>query len=227
VRAGESVSAAARTLGVTATTGAAWATARGIQVRLRPKTIKPELRQALIAGLHQGAEKSELAARFAVSIQAVTRILQTEPGLRAAWRVAQEDLRRRAARATWESALEKFKGLPMTALRHEARGAYAWLYRNERAWLDQHRPKTSDRAGSNYSRVDWDRRDAQISAEVRRIAIELLSKDGVRRVELWQIYQLLPELKAKLGALDRLPLTLKAIQETTGRRCKHRKPQLF
>jgi hypothetical protein len=220
VRDGQSVSSASRRAGITVTTGLAWATRHGITVRLRPKSIGAEIRRALISGLRKGVDKRHLAERCEVSIQTVTRVLQTEIGLRAVWRAAQQEQRRSEARSGWAAALKKFKGLPLTLVRREASAAYAWLYRNDRGWLDEHRGGIVGPTASNYSRVDWDSRDSALSADVRRIAAEVATRSDVARVELWQIYQRLPELKAKLGALERLPLTLKAIQETTGRRRK-------
>jgi len=227
VRAGHSVTSAARLVGVTAATGVAWATRHGITVRLRPKSITAVTRQTIISGLKQGEDKRLLAERCAVPIQAVTRVLQTEVGLRNLWRQAQEDRRRAESRAAWLSVLKKLKGLPLTLLRREAAAAYAWLYRHDGAWLAQHQAELAKPAASNYSRVDWDSRDDALSAEVRRIAADVATRTSAARVELWQIYQRLPELKAKLGALDRLPLTRRAIQETTGRRLKDSERRLL
>ena len=38
-----------------------------------------------------------------------------------------------------------------------------------------------------------------------------MTENNVRRIFFWQLYQAIPELKAKRSALHRLPLTRKAI----------------
>lgn len=227
VREGCSISGAARSAGISVSTGLAWASRNGVAVRLKPKSLKPAIRNAVIDALRRGIGKDAVACQCGVSVQAITRVLQTESGLRTAWRDAQTAARRREARSTWTSVVSKFRGLSLTAIRHEAPAAYAWLRRHDRDWLDQNHPILTLTKRTDAPRVDWDSRDSALSAEVRRIAAQLAAESAISRVELWQIYQLLPELKAKLGVLERLPLTLKAIQETTGRRRLKHGMQLF
>lgn len=217
---GESVSAVARTLGITTNTAMAWATQQGLTVRHRPKSLVPAVRSAVIDLLRLGADRASVAQRCGVSAQAVTRVLQTEHGLREVWNASKNELRRQEARRAWCEAMQKFEGLPLTLVRHQASSAYAWLYRNDRSWLGMHRPTAIADVGVKRPGVDWDARDVALSADVRRVAAELAAAHGSSRLDLWQLYQRLPELKAKLGALRRLPLTLKAIQETTRRRRK-------
>ena len=59
--------------------------------------------------------------------------------------------------------------------------------------------------------VDWSVRDVQLSAEVRRVALRLLIDNKVNHLFFWQLYQHIPELKAKRSVLHRLPLTQAAI----------------
>ena len=217
---GESVSAVARTLGIATNTAMTWAAQQGLAVRHRPKSLLPAVRAAVIHCLRHGGDRAGVAQQCGVSTQAVTRVLQTEHGLRDIWNASKNELRRREARQAWCDAIRRCEGLPLTLVRREASGAYAWLYRNDRAWLAMHRPTAIADLAVKQPGVDWDARDVAMSADVRRVAAELAAAHGSSRVELWQLYQRLPELKAKLGALRRLPLTLKAIQEVTRRRRK-------
>lgn len=226
-RGGKSISAAARSVGISTNTGIAWATRHGIEVKHRSKDLTKAERDTVIATLRGGDDKPTVARQCDVSIQSVTRILQSEIDLRDAWHEAQHRRRLEAARLAWKDALDKFDGLPAALIRCEAAAAYAWLYRNDWEWLVDHRPAPLVRGDSNRTRVDWDARDLSLSTEVRRVAAELAAVDGQGSVQLWQLYQVLPELKAKLGALDRLPLTLDAIRQTTRRRRATAKPQLF
>lgn len=72
-------------------------------------------------------------------------------------------------------------------------------------------------ARSPQARVDWDQRDQQLSEQVRRVALELHETEPDRRIKLFQIYQRLPELKAKLFKMDRLPLTRSALYAVLGK----------
>lgn len=217
---GESVSAVARTLGIATNTAMTWAAQQGLDVRHRPKSLVPAVRTAVIDSLRRGADRASVAQQCGVSVQAVTRVLQTEHGLREVWNASKSELRRHEARKAWCDTMREFEGLPLTLVRHQASSAYAWLYRNDRSWLAMHRPAAIADLSVKRPGVDWDARDDAMSADVRRVAAELATAHGSSRVELWQLYQRLPELKARLGALRQLPLTLKAIQETTRRRRK-------
>lgn len=218
VREGRSISAAARLAGVTTNTGMAWAANQGIEVHYRAKKLRPEVRASLARALEAGAERAEAASLHGLSIQAVTRVLQTVPNLRESWLRARFVLARDLARNEWSNACSRLQGLSGSSIRREAPGAYAWLYRNDREWLARNRPDKRGGGDAGIARVSWDVRDVELSAKVRHVAATLSANDGANRLELWRIYQGLPELRAKLGALERLPLTRKAIQDVTGRR---------
>lgn len=47
--------------------------------------------------------------------------------------------------------------------------AYAWLYRYDRAWLDEHKPdRHAIRTEPRAPRILWDARDEALSMEVSR-----------------------------------------------------------
>jgi hypothetical protein len=72
-------------------------------------------------------------------------------------------------------------------------------------------------ARSPHARFDWDQRDRQLSEQVRRVALELHAAEPDRRIKLFQIHQRLPELKAKLFKMDRLPLSRRALYAVLGK----------
>lgn len=150
------MSTAARGLGIATNTAMAWAVHHGLVVRHRPKSLHPAIRMAVIDCLRLGADRATVAERCGVSTQAVTRVLQTEHGLRDIWNATKNELRRREARKEWREALEKFEGLPLTLVRRQAPSAYAWLNRNDRSWLDTHRPSALADLDAKRSGVDWD-----------------------------------------------------------------------
>lgn len=206
-----SISSASATVNIDVQTGQTWAAAAGIACERRPKTLKSQVRTALIRAMKSGAEKAAVAERLGVSVQAVTRVLRTEVGLHEQWTHARRQRRLSQERRRWQALAAANPLSGVKAIRWLAPATYAWLYRNDRTWLDQQvEALVSDRRG-NHVHVDWDRRDSDLATAVAGVCESLVSEAPERRVLLWRIYQRLPELKAKLAQLDRLPLTRAAI----------------
>lgn len=215
---GRSASTSAAEVGVDVSTAIAWATKAGISVARRPKTLKPDKLSAVIAALRKGADKEAAAQRHDISVQTVTRLLRSEVGLRDIWQAARFRKDQKQARSNWSTQIADAPEIGLTALRAKQPAAYAWLYRNDRDWLLEHsRQVRLPRTRGADSKVDWDSRDTALSAEVLRVAAAIADRMRRDHVELWRLYQAIPELKAKLGALDRLPLTRAAIESVTRR----------
>lgn len=64
---------------------------------------------------------------------------------------------------------------------------------------------------SSTKRLDWHSRDQQLAHSVSVTALDIAASTS-KKVKLWQIYQRLPCLKAKLAKLERLPLTREALK---------------
>lgn len=208
-----SMRVAAKTLGIDVGTAMAWAAQAGLAVSRRPKKLLGERRQQVIAQLRKGADKDVVASSAEVSVVTITKLLLSEVGLRAAWQQARHQNARTSARNAWEKLVRTHRGLGVKFLRSLDPASYAWLYRNDRAWLDAHKPERQVPAiAPGLPRVKWDVRDDALSGEVARAALDLKQRAGNRGIKLWQIYQAVPELKAKLAVLDRLPLTRRAIE---------------
>lgn len=216
---GVSASAAAKEVSIDVSTAMAWAAASGVQVRRRPKVLKPELRASLVRCLLEGMNKGDAAGRHGISVGTVTRLLQTEVGLHAAWKAAQTATSQRQARSSWLSLATENPNVGVKILRSIDPASYAWLYRHDRAWLMAHTPDRSLEATAvRQSPVRWDERDRSISIEVTK-AVERLAVAG-RSLKLWQIYQAIPHLKPKLTALHRMPLTRQVLEHALA----HRQP---
>lgn len=219
VTAGTSVSTAARQTGIAVGTGIAWAAAEGIRTPKRPKALNALLLHQLTDALRQGLGKAEIATMHGVPVQAVTRLLRSEPGLRAAWLAAQHDRHRAVARSAWGAAMQAADGLGISVARAEAPKAYAWLYRNDRDWLRAAaaQPNASARPRTD-SRIDWDARDLELSDAVMRAAASLAGGGQSPPYRIAELCEAVPELRAKLGALQRLPLTSQALRRVTRQR---------
>lgn len=214
---GASVSAAARSAGVTVATGQTWAAAIGSSNDRRPKKLLPPSRQAMIRRLSRGADKAAVAAEFGVSAVTVTRILFTEPGLHDQWESARRTQHQTAARLSWNKVVSRFPDLSSADWRRLQPAAYAWLYRNDRQWLQDSIRNRSQPVKFATLRRNWKARDAALSLAVRVQALNWHQSKPAKRLTLGHLCSLIPGLKPKMGDLDKLPLTRMAIQETVGR----------
>jgi transposase len=219
IRAGESVSSAASKIGIDVATAQIWATQVGISINLRPKILKPDVRASLVKDLREGESKAAAANRYGVSVATVDKVLRTEVGLHAAWQAARESNAQSAARQVWLDLLDSDGANGIKLMRAMNPAAYAWLYRNDRTWLKEHLPPAGICAKPQRgSSVRWDQRDDDMSRAVNRVALQLSQEHEGKSIQLWQIYQVLPELRAKLPALERLPQTRRALEAALGRR---------
>lgn len=214
---GLSVSRASSEIGVDTNTGMAWAAGLGIATPRRPKLLVPEVRKTLIRLLTCGAAKDRAAAAGNVSVQTITNLLRSEVGLHEAWKAAQFQSAGRRCRRRWLRYITANPHSGVKAARLAEPAVYAWLYRNDRDWLKAQTFVMERVARSPLARVDWDQRDRQLSEQVSRVALELHEAEPNRRIKLFQIYQRLPELKAKLFKMDRLPLTRSALYAVLGK----------
>lgn len=225
----QSARTAAKAIGIDVGTAMSWAAQAGLSVSRRPKKLVAELRQRTIAELQNGIDKAVVAVKAQVSVVTITKLLLSEVGLHASWRQAREQRARATAREVWVHLLQTQPGVGIKLLRALEPAAFAWLYRNDRAWLDSHKPdQQALPARSGGLRVLWDERDQALSTEVKQAAQILRKGAGTRQIKLWQICQAIPALKAKIAALDRLPLTRRAIDQAIQRHgAKSAAPDLF
>jgi len=216
---GRSISSLAREIGIAVQTAQAWATNAGMRTPKRAKQLKDVSYTALLQDLRYGGDKATLANKYGISVETVTRVLRTEVGLSTVWHQARWFTALNDARTRWTQALDKLRHLGVKQAREQEAAAYAWLYRNDRAWL-QEINRTVERPVPNHGpRLDWDQRDLELAEAVHQAAAALWAQKPTAgtpaRLRVGELCQRLPELKAKLSSLNRLPLTLKAIQNAT------------
>jgi hypothetical protein len=205
---------AAAEVGIDVQTAMAWASQVGLSGSRRPKILAGSVRELAIAQLTAGEDKVVVAGAAGVSVVTITKLLFSEVGLHSAWTTARQNIARDAAQNKWLMALQDYPGLGIKMLRVLQPDVYAWLYRNERAWLDANKPQPlSNTRGADVPRVAWDERDVNFSSMVRQVALDLDKPDRKHPIKLWEIMQAIPALKAKTSALNRLPLTQNAIAD--------------
>ncbi|WP_432734477.1 TnsD family Tn7-like transposition protein [Maridesulfovibrio sp. FT414] len=110
-------------------------------------------------------------------------------------------------RRSWAAFLKEF-GVKKARLSGGA-AIYAWLYRNDRAWLmkinGQHR--RSPRPENN--RVNWEKRDQDVLTTLKEVHQWALNNmEGPRRSRNWYLDQLGPKATVEAN-LHKLPLTVK------------------
>ena len=204
---------AASLVGIDPQTALVWAARGGIEVSRRPQKLSNDIRARAILGLRNGADKAHVAARAGVSIGTITRLLLCDPKLHADWSAARNTKARAHSRSVWLQLLQSSGSLGIKWMRQLDPRTYTWLYRNDRAWLDAHKPAPLPAVQRPRPPVvDWDARDERLRGLVHEAALRLMEKRGVRRIHFWQLCQQIPDLRAKQASLHRLPRTLEAIQ---------------
>jgi len=193
---GQSVRKAASLVGIDPQTALMWAAKAGIAISRRPQKLSTDVRAKAIRELRKGADKGQVASRAGVSIETITRLLLSDANLHAEWSQARSEKARTHARNLWLELLQSSGSLGVKWMRTMDPRTYAWLYRNDRAWLDAHKPDPlPESQRSRPSSVDWLARDEQLCILVREAALRLMEEQGISRIYLWQLCQQIPDLR--------------------------------
>lgn len=205
---GLSPSAAAHEVGVSVVTAQAWLAAAGHELTRRPSKLERRTLDRLIADLAAGADITVAAGAAGVSVTSANRILRTEIGLLERRQRSLEEQRRAASRRSWKAALRSCGSSSLA--RQLAAADYAWLYRNDRDWLNEANA-TVPRRQPCGPRLDWESRDRDFCARVQTAALVLFER-GNRKIRLATLLRETPELKAKLDVLHLMPRTAKVLR---------------
>lgn len=211
---GFSVSASARRLSIDVSTGMHWAALAGQSTPSRASILCGYKRTLAISMLEAGISKQGVAEKVGVSIGTITKLLRTQVGLRDHWRSACLERAKQSARTRWLLVTSHNPESGVKSLRLLEPAAYAWLYRNDRGWLDSQVATLRAQPVQGGRQVNWDERDHALATFIEQIALEL-SEGGKKHVNLWEIYQRSPELHRMRGKLDRLPKTSQLIKQAT------------
>lgn len=203
-RPGGSLRQAAKLTGVSVTTLRLDAVRLGLPVKPRPKTLTPVAISVLEQDFSAGLSLSEIAAKEQLSLGTLYRLLRMRPSMAMWWR---------AQRANQEMA-ERHHRFMDDVCRMPLRQSpeYHWLYRNDRAWLQQQVADYGKAPHRSGKRVDWGLRDRLLANRVVtwseakrhpaerpiRVTLSLIGRE-LHAASLFDHY------------LDKLPLTRKAI----------------
>lgn len=218
VQGGKSVTHAAANLGVSTGTAMAWIAATGMHPSRRPKVLRAEIRDRLLKLLQRGTDKAAAAQAVGVSVQTITRILFTEPGLHERWRQARQLRSQAKARLAWECVIDAFPQSTSKEWRRLEPSVYAWLYRNDREWLAATIERRVRPVHQVVSRIDWSARDKALAQAVREAALQWVQSYPRKRPTVATLCTVIPSLRAKLSALGKLPQTRAALLEVSAAR---------
>lgn len=132
----KSVSQAARTLGVPLHQAICYANKDQIQYDKRPRVLTPILETQLRHLISQGTERLEIAAQTGVKPSYLRAYLAKNRALREQWHANRLEAIRDQRRRDFLTFLETHRGIPISLLRKTSGSGYAWLLRNDRAWLE-------------------------------------------------------------------------------------------
>lgn len=200
---GYSLRRCAEELGVSATTLGIMARRHGLPVKIRPKSLDQDRMRILRKALASTQSLQQIADKHGVAVVTLYRILKTYPDVAA----QRETMILSAER---ERRRELFLcDMRANALRQCC--GYAWLYRNDRAWLMQIVDKHRKRIFTNASRIDWALRDVQWACEIERTYESLLTCATPVRITKSVLTRSVKHPSTLEKSLHRLPLTSVAI----------------
>lgn len=203
-----SLSAAAKLVGVSYATMAVWASRHEIEPLRRPKKLSRSMWEQMVVELRNGADKEAVALAFDVSIVTVTRILRTVPGLQGHWHTVRYEQRRSTARYAWEQVAGLHVYMGRKALRRLQPAVYAWLYRNDRDWLNACASSLPKRPAGNHAAKRIENAD-------ERMAVALIQQiNHNSSPQAWTLDALkrsIPRIEKAIHSPERWPRTIKTL----------------
>jgi hypothetical protein len=218
LRDGATTTAAAKQVGVAVATVQRWAAEEGFAIRRRPKLLHADLWRRIAQRLRHGVAQHVVANECGVSRAAVRSVLRCEPGLRAEWLEQVRAAKRRSYRTRWTALRRRRPQASRKALRLAMPAVYAWLYRNDRAWLTANiPPRLARKHAPRQLTLQWNTRDRALCDAVVKAGRALRAAGRPRPVALWRVCREVPALRPKLRALKQLPQTRRALEHLTAR----------
>lgn len=146
-------------------------------------------------------------------------MLRSEPVAYEAWQRNSDAKERFNRRLIWEETVRGHSQESPKQIRLRISAVYAWLYRNDRQWLnDKVRALPSGRVG-NHSSVDWESRDLQLKVDLAASA-EALCKTHELPLTTRLIFSVLPKLATALEKRNAYSGTRSLLRQLTGDRSK-------
>ncbi|MBW9267380.1 MAG: TnsD family transposase [Candidatus Thiodiazotropha sp. (ex. Lucinisca nassula)] len=135
-----SITSAARTAGVSVTTGTQWARQEGINYTPRTKTLTPDKIQFARQLVLKGLDKKSIVDQAGISLVSLNRLLAADEALKERWQAERLKRLRPQYRKAFLTLVKSYPDLPVKKLRKLPGNGYMWLYRHDRDWLMEHLP---------------------------------------------------------------------------------------
>jgi len=172
----------------------------------RPKRLKGQLKENLLLKLGKGVSKLELCVEFQITVSTINKLLRAHPTTNDQAIEARQGREIADHRAQWQHLHGLHPELGVQALRNIIPSLYAWLYRNDKAWLKAEGPTFVKPVHVDKHRVDWTTRDSRLISMLRSAceAIVLMRRGPVTMAAL---YAMVPMLSSCLENRDRYPVS--------------------
>ncbi len=108
------------------------------------------------------------------------KVASLQAGDEGAGRDRDTEVEREKHRAVLTALMASDQSLTRTQLRRQDRGAYNWLWRNDRPWMESHLPEVVKRktTAARKGSVDWNARDETLCQKVGKAMSSLLGTSG-------------------------------------------------
>lgn len=173
----------------------------------KPKILKPCIRTQILEHLTAGESKNRICSDFKITISTVNRLLREEPLVAHSWVETQRKSALIEHREKWKALVREATQPSVKAIRDRAPGLYAWLYRNDKAWLGSQTAQLPTGRRGNNSRIDWEARDVELEKIIRSSLIERFGKEHNLRLDNPEIFSLAPTLSSCLENRSHYPRT--------------------
>ncbi|MFJ5772480.1 TnsD family transposase [Psychrobacillus sp. NPDC093180] len=110
-------------------------------------------------------------------------------------------------RSSWISNREANPTCSKTELRNLNNKVYSWLYRNDKAWLDDNSPAQLKKTHLNNQRVNWNERDIEILEQIKNYILTLNIEEKPIRLTKRHVAVAIGKLSLIEKKIDKLPLT--------------------
>lgn len=181
--------------------------------KLKPKVLKPQIRAEILHLLKSGAPKEQIYTQFNITPSTVNKLLRSEPHIKRAWEQATKSYKSLSMRKQWSSLITDNCNISPKAARAINPKLYAWLYRNDKAWLLQENTKLNSGRNGNNSRVDWAERDSELVKLITNFRLIYIQNRSEARNILEDLFTRIPTLSICLNKPNRYFLAKALIRE--------------
>ncbi|TWC62746.1 Tn7-like transposition protein D [Pseudomonas sp. SJZ103] len=170
----------------------------------RPKRLKGRLKEVLLSKLGKGIPKQKLCEELEISISTINRLLRANPVTNALAIEARNSRELAEHKAQWQYLHNLHPELGVQALRNTIPSIYAWLYRNDKAWLMAKEQTFVKPAKVEKHPIDWEARDSRLLSMIR-MAYEAITGLQHGPVTTTELYTRVPMLSSCLENRNRYP----------------------